>query len=189
MSTAIDQIDTLETPKGIIDTTIYEGNIFRNSNGNHRTLSLFYELVGADKSTVVYTLKDIDHKGFPSLKRLYLELGDSTEYKFATTYLDGWEHWKKISGTEWFKPLITQWREELRVKKEYEYVAKLEEIAASEKKEGTSAIKTLLERNKKPTESSKRGRPVHPYREESKTSVGASKAQETLNDLKRLGLA
>lgn len=179
--------ETLSEPKGII-TTIDSNNPFRNSNNSRYTLSLFYELTGSDKSTVVYTLKDKDHKGYPSLKRLYLEEGDTTEYLFSIKYLDGFEHWQMIANAEWFKPFITQWREELRAKKEAEYIRKLEEIAEGSGKDRSSAIKTLLERVRKGKEASKRGRPVHPYQQDIKTSLERSKAQETLSDLSRLGI-
>jgi hypothetical protein len=175
---------TLSDPKVIA----INSNPFRNSNNSRYTLSLFYELTGSDKSTVVYTLKEKDHKGYPSLKRLYLEEGDTTEYLFSIKYLDGFEHWQMIATAEWFKPFITQWREELRAKKESDYIRKLEEIAENGGKDRSSAIKTLLERVRKPKEALKRGRPVHPYQEEIKTSVERSKAQETLNDLNRLGI-
>lgn len=164
-------------------------NKFRNSQNNLLTQKLFYERTRAsDRSRVLYTLKERDHKGYPSLKRLYLETGDPTEYLFATTYLDGWEHWKLLSQAKWFQKYFKGWREELRVRKEASYTHQLEEIVASGGKDRSSAIKTLLDRVKKPAEAPNRGRPVHPYREEAKTSVRLSQAQQTLSDLKRLGL-
>lgn len=175
-------------PKGSIISNIYTKNPFRNSNGSRYTLSLFYELTGSDKQTVRYTLKDVDHKGYPSLKRLYLEEGDTTEYLFSIKHLDGYEHWQMIANAEWFKPFITQWREELRVKKEAEYIQKLQDIADSDGKDRSSAIKTLLERVRKAKEGPKRGRPLHPYQNDIETSLQRSKAQETLSDLNRLGI-
>lgn len=162
---------------------------FRNSQNNYLTQKLFYErIVDGDYSRVLYTLKDRDFRGYPSFKRLYLECGDPTEYTFADTYLDGWDHWKLLSGTKWFQKYFKGWREELRVRKEASYTRQLEEIVATGGKDRSSAIKTLLERVKKPVEGPSRGRPVHPYREEAKTSVRLSQAQQTLSDLRRLGL-
>lgn len=161
-------------------------NKYKNPSGVRYTRGLFFELTGEDKSSVIYTLKDTEHKGYPSLKELYLREGDTTEYRFAKKYLDGYEHWKILTESEWFKPFVSLWREELRLKKEAEYIAKLEEIAATDGKDRTSAIRILLNRAETGSRSVKRGRPLSGYPEEVKSSVQASKAQEILNDLKRL---
>lgn len=134
-------------------------NPFKNSSGARYTRGLFYETTLEDKSTVVYTLKDRDHKGYRSLKKLYLEEADTTEYTFSQKYLDGYDHWLLLVQSEWFKPFVTEWREELRVKKEQQYIRQLEEIVAQGGKDRTSALKTLLERVRKPREALKRGRP------------------------------
>lgn len=68
----------------------------------------------------VYTLKDVDHvwngKDYPSMRRLYLEMGDPTEYQFATTYLLGWKHWQRICENKLLRKHVDEWREELEVK-------------------------------------------------------------------------
>jgi hypothetical protein len=64
----------------------------------------------------VYTLKEHDHLGYPSLYRLYMEADDPTEYTFAIQYLDGWAHWERLQECSWFKPYIEQWRRELEVR-------------------------------------------------------------------------
>jgi hypothetical protein len=65
---------------------------------------------------VLYTLKDVDHLGYPSLYRLYMEADDPTEYHFATTHLDGWAHWERLQECSWFKPYVDAWRRELEVR-------------------------------------------------------------------------
>lgn len=88
---------------------------FRSSTNQRLTKSLFLEESYMDQSSVLYTLKDQDHNGFPSLYRLYMEMSDPTELEFARAYFDGWEHWLMIANASWFKPYIAKWREELDV--------------------------------------------------------------------------
>lgn len=124
----------------------------KNSQGKRYLRGLFYETTLEDKSTVVYTLKDKDHKGYPSLKRLYLEEEDLSEYNFANKYLDNYEHWLMLVNSLWFKEYLESWREELRLKLEAKYLNKLKEIAEDpeiSKKEAFQATKVLLDRLKK----------------------------------------
>lgn len=87
--------------------------------GKPLTQSLFLE-IGYNTEFAVYTLKDDDHvyegKIYPSLKKLYLEMEDPTEYEFATTYLLGWRHWKRLCENKAIRKFIDEWREELELK-------------------------------------------------------------------------
>lgn len=134
---------------------------FTNESGTRYTKSLFFETTLADKSTVVYTLKDQDHKGFPSLYRLYMEEGDPFEYRFANKYLQDWTHWLTLCELSWFKPLVTRWREELDLRLKSESLARILDEARSERREALSANKYLLEKGWLPKGSSKEqvGRP------------------------------
>lgn len=114
----------------------------------------------ADKSSVVYTLKDQDHEGYRSLYRLYMETRDPTEYKFATTFLDGWEHWTILCECAWFKPYVERWRTELQLKIASESLARIMAEAKTNSKESFTANRYLLERGWEPKDSSKRGRPT-----------------------------
>lgn len=82
------------------------------------TQSLFLE-IGYNEDAM-FTLKDNDHehngKTYYSLKRLYLEMGDPTEYEFAITYLLGWKHWQRLCENRALRKHIDEWREELEVK-------------------------------------------------------------------------
>ncbi len=84
-----------------------------------RTVSLFLEL-NYDEAAV-YSLKE-NHwthatRGFyPSIKRLYVEMEDPTEYEFANTYFLGWKHWQQICASKVMMRYIKEWREELEVK-------------------------------------------------------------------------
>ena len=90
----------------------------RDKMGRPLTQSLFLELGYSDYA--VYTLKDEDYeyngKVYPSLKRLYLDCADPTEYEFALKHLIGWKHWLRISENKVIKKHIEEWREELEVK-------------------------------------------------------------------------
>ncbi len=87
--------------------------------GRPLTQSLFLE-IGYKNDFAVYSLKDNDHhyRGvvYPSLKRLYLQHEDVTEYDFANTYLLGWNHWKRLTENKMLRKHIDEWREELELK-------------------------------------------------------------------------
>lgn len=93
------------------------------------TKSLFYETTLADKSLVVYTLKDKDHLGYPSLYRLYMEHDDPTEYTFAVACLDSWDHWMMLCECSWFKPYLTAWRKELEIRARSRALASIKTLA------------------------------------------------------------
>lgn len=82
---------------------------FRDRTGKYITQSLFLEN-GYNTELAVYTLTDEDkeYKGkvYPSLRRLFLECMDPTEYVFATTYLWGWEHWQRICANKMMAEFI-----------------------------------------------------------------------------------
>jgi len=133
-------------------------NKFRSSINSRLLKALFYEQTGADKGTVVYTLKDEDHEGFPSLYRLYMEASDPTEYQFAIRHLDGWEHWEMLCKCSWFKPYLSRWRRELEVKLRSDALAHIKDLSdLKNHKDSFAASKFLLEKKwiDKPT----KGRP------------------------------
>jgi len=86
--------------------------------GRPLTQSLFLEIGYTDYA--VYTLKEQDYeyngKHYPSLKRLYLEAEDPTEYDFASTHLLGWRHWQRLCENKQIRKYIDEWREELEYK-------------------------------------------------------------------------
>jgi hypothetical protein len=103
---------------------------FKDQNGNFYTQSLFLELAYDNPKHAIYTLKDDDHefkgKDYKSIKKLYVATGDPTEYKFATEYLGGWNHWKRLlNKTSLLHPYIEEWREELEVKMRSAGVARM----------------------------------------------------------------
>lgn len=81
------------------------------------TQSLFLEIGYTD--TALYTLKDDDFeyngRQLPSIKKLYMDIADPTEYEFATTCLLGWQHWQRICENKALRKHIDEWRDELEV--------------------------------------------------------------------------
>lgn len=89
-----------------------------DTGGRYLTQSMFLEVNYEPNAT--FTLKDNDHEWngvvYPSLKRLYIEFEDPTEYDFANTYLLGWRHWQKLIGNKMLLNHVQEWREELEFK-------------------------------------------------------------------------
>ena len=137
---------------------------FRNSTNGRYLKGLFFETTGSDKSSVSYTLKDWDHTVdgvvYPSLYRLYLEQEDLTEYEFANTNLDGWEHWEMLTSATWFRPYVSRWRKELSLKLKARALNRLKAEAASTSKNAFLANRYIIEKGYVESEGkSGRGRP------------------------------
>lgn len=126
----------------------YVDNKFRNGRGQYLTTSLFIDH-SYDYNLALYTWKDHDFSNeqgaFPSLKRLYLEMSDVTEYEFANTYLDGWRHWKALLDSPQCRKHIDEWREELELKLRASGLRKMIDIAENEDKPSYQAAKYLAE--------------------------------------------
>lgn len=131
-------------------------NKYRNSMGSRYLKGLFFETTTAHGSEI-YTLKDWDHEGLPSLYLLYMSHGDILEYSFAKTYLDGWEHWKMLCECSWFKPYVERWREELELKIRSSALYLTIEDANSTSRSASNSRRFLLERGWAPK--SEKGRP------------------------------
>lgn len=101
-----------------METNVIDKSKMYDSGGKPLTQSLFLEIGYGDQA--VYTLKEQDHYHngtlYLSLKRLYLELEDPTEYEFATTCLLGWKHWVRLCENKVLRKHIDEWRDELEIK-------------------------------------------------------------------------
>lgn len=115
---------------------------FKDSMGRYRTLSLFYE-TNTSAETPVFTLKPKDTHNYISMKRLYLEYADPTEYSFAIAVLGSWEHWQRLSNCDWFQKHVVEWRDELEVKLRSEAITEMRDLAMSGNKD---AAKWLADR-------------------------------------------
>lgn len=95
---------------------------FQNSMGTYYTKALFVEhsTPESDWSLVRYTLRDqdVEKNGvtYPSVRRLFVELEDESEYLFATTYFASWKHYQKLLRCKWFICVIEDARQELQVR-------------------------------------------------------------------------
>jgi hypothetical protein len=101
------------------DSVVIDKSLLKDSRGRPLTQGLFLE-VGYNTEFAIYTLKDEDFeyedKTYLSLKRLYLEHADPTEYDFACTYLLGWDQWQRICANKIFTKVVESWRIELELK-------------------------------------------------------------------------
>jgi hypothetical protein len=102
-----------------LEIVVVDRSKFKGPKGDYITQGLFIDFNYNDKYAV-YCLSDTDkdYNGvtYPSLRRLYLEMQDVTEYEFATTHLHGWEHWQRILGNAILREHVEKWREELELK-------------------------------------------------------------------------
>ena len=135
-------------------------SLLKDSMGRFRTLSLFYESRHPDYPAP-FTLKDQEHKGRTSMYQKYMEIGDPTEYSQAIGLLGSWKHWVQLTSTQWFKPYITRWRDELRVKFESDRYREMREVASKQAgtPQGVQASKWLAQRYSTTPDKPKRGRP------------------------------
>jgi hypothetical protein len=144
---------------------MFEGNRFKNTQGLYLLKAIFYELDEAGRPNAIYSLKDYDGnfegKFYPSLRKLYVECEDPTEYNFACQYLDGWTHWKKLTQASFFKDYLIEWREELEVRLRAKGLVSIRQIASTPGKEAFQAQKYLAQAGwKLPDEKASVGRPT-----------------------------
>ena len=127
--------------------------IFKNSNQVYLGRELFFETAAMDqKPYVLYTLKSDDYqpegyeRPLPSLRRIYLEEDDLTEFFVAEKYFDGQPHWKRLTSQEWFMKELSPLREELQIKHQAQYLRALRTDAISGDK---VTARYLLDRSEK----------------------------------------
>lgn len=113
----------------------YTKEQLKDNLGRPLTQSLFLE-IGYKTEYAVFTFNDEDKiyndKVYPSLKKLYLEIADPTEYEFARTCLLGWNHWRRLNENKQLQPYFEEWREELEVLLRSEGVRNLMDLTTSE---------------------------------------------------------
>lgn len=129
---------------------------FKDTQGKWRTQSLFLEFSWDEDAK--YSLSDShkEYKGkvYPSLKQLYVEEGDTTEYEFANKYFGGWSHWKRLRGNKAIAKHIDEAQEELELKLMALGVKRIIEHSKGDK--GYQASKWLADRG---WDTRKAGRP------------------------------
>lgn len=107
----------------------------KDTQGRPLTQGLFLEL-GYDTRYAVFTLNDEDKeyndKIYPSLKALYMQCDDPTEYEFAKKHLLGWKHWQRMNANVILREYFDEWREEFEVKTRSEAIRSIVDLTASE---------------------------------------------------------
>ena len=131
-------------------------NQFKDSQGKWRTQGLFLETTY--DTDALYTLSDDDkeYKGktYLSMKRLYIEMEDTTEYEFANKYFGGWNHWKRLRGNKNLRKHIDEAKAELELKLMAKGIKQIIDHSKSDK--GYQAAKWLADRG---WDTRKAGRP------------------------------
>jgi len=157
---------------------------YKDKMGRWRTQSLFYEFYLKNEDyPPIFTLKEFDHEGLPSIRQLFLSFEDPTGYKFSKAILGSYEHWKVLAALDWFQAHLQDWLVELEVKHQAEALRKIKEIADGEGNVSFQAAKFLAEQGWK----SKRGRPSKAEIEQQvKVAAGVHAAVE--DDLQRIRL-
>lgn len=162
---------------------------FKNLSGAHLLKPIFFELDEGDRPWAQFTLKNyhhtVDGRQYLSLRRLYVELEDPTEYLFAETYLDGWEHWKKLSGASFFQSYLKDWREELEIRLRAKALLRIKKKAEEGTKDSLQADKTLLMGGWKTEEEKSAGRPSKKKIQEEADKLMVQKTEYD-NDFERL---
>lgn len=102
---------------------------YKNNSGQFLLKGLFKETSTHPNTPPAYTLQEKDRGDLKSLYLLYLQANDPLERNFAKAYLGGWNHWKKLTSSLWFKPIIERWREELDTKIRAEALINIRELA------------------------------------------------------------
>ena len=75
----------------------------KDKRGAHRTESLFVETIQphvARKYEPIYSLRDYDHKGYPSAYNVYMNAVD--ERDAALQLVGSMAHWRKLCKLKWF---------------------------------------------------------------------------------------
>lgn len=154
--------------------------------GRPLTQGLFYE-TRTEGYAPIFTLKDFDYQvgdtSYISLKRLYLEVADPTEYEFAIQVFGSWKHWQALCNSNMLMEYISQWREELEVKLASQAIKAIINTATNEGSKGTVAAKYLAERGWEQT--SRKSKKTPKAKEE---TVDSRIHAAVKDDLQRLGI-
>lgn len=151
-----------------------------------RTDTLFWESRNP-AYTPMFTIKSspLEKAGiiYPSLRELYMEYNDPTEYQFASEVLGGWEHWEAVSTTAQLAPRVLKWRDELEVKMRSGAILAIYASSRDDGSKGVAAAKYIADRGWEKV----RGRPSNEELLKEK-KIRSAIAEEVGEDADRLGL-
>lgn len=155
--------------------------------GRYRTQSLFRETnYGQSKSGLepLWTLKDKDPQNkLPSLKRLYIESKDPTEYTVAIQAFGSWSHWQRLRANSWFSDHADEWSVEQEVYIRSNAIRTVVKETSGGKNAFTAA-RWIAEGGYK---GAKRGRPSNAEVERER-KIAARLDEEVEGDAERIGL-
>jgi len=177
-------------------TPLLDRSIFLDKMGRLRTQSLFreFEISGYPALFTLspegdYTDPDTG-RYYVSLRRLFVESLDPTEYTFAQRAFGSWHHWDRIRNLLWFEPYVSEWRKELDAR-----LSSIGSRAIIESVEGTRpdlsipSAKFLANKEWRSggTKAPKRGRPTR-EEIEGERKRAASERRDLEEDAERIGL-
>lgn len=127
--------------------------ISKDDMNRYLTKSLFLETAKPEqraKFGTPFTLKEedweLDGIKYISLRRLYLEISDPSEYEFAQIVFGSWKHWQSICNATWFRDIHAEWKEELEIKLQSKALKSIIHSATEDGSRGTVAAKYLMEK-------------------------------------------
>ena len=158
-----------------------------------QTKGLYYELTLPEDRKEMgtsWTLKEhdlqADGKTYKSMKKLYIEMEDVTEYDFAMVALGSFKHWERVTESPIIRPHINQWRKELNLKLKARAMRSIIKAATEDEKLSFQAMKYLAD-NEYLDKAGKRGRPSkEDVKAELRKEVEDSKTFR--DDAERIGL-
>ena len=105
---------------------------FKDVNGRWLTASLFKE-TNKDESRYpsVYTLADDDAGEHLSMRRIYMDANDPTEFLAAKHLFGDVNCWANLCKSPFFKPHVARWRNELHLRIRSRSIRVIEECAES----------------------------------------------------------
>lgn len=163
-------------------------SLFRR-NGTPVTMGLFLENYTPNQENVIYSLSREDKDPYKSLYKLYMAMEDITEYEFANTYFESWEHWQSIANASWMKEHLSKWRSELEIKLKSIAVKEMIKEATLGGKNAFQALKWIIDKGwvERTNQGPGRGRPSK--EEIRRAAVEAAFSDNQIQeDLKRLGI-
>ena len=85
-------------------------------------------------------------KMLPSLKRIYMECSDPTEYQVAMTVFGSLRFWQRQCGNKEIMKFVTEWRDELEIKLRSEAFKSIYETAMEGGPKSVSAAKSVMDK-------------------------------------------
>jgi len=130
--------------------SLFKREDFLNESGTILGKGLFLELSYSKQDRVLFTMKEVDHRGFVSFPRLYMELteADPTEWTMAEEVFTSWTIWEKISNMSMIKPYVEELRKQAAIRtKSKALKAVILKANDPDNKDNYAASKYLIDKN------------------------------------------